>query len=138
MKAASMRKAACLLVAALGLGGCAHHNTLYAWGGYDGLLYQSYKDPTKTAVLLTKLETHVLALEQGGAKVAPGLYAEVGTLYLQIGKADKATVYYTKERDAWPESRPLMDTLIAHVSDRKPVAPKAEMPAASTATEVKS
>ena len=46
--------------------------------------------------------------------VAPGLYAELGTLYLQGGDNARAIVFYTKERDAWPESRTLMDGLIQH------------------------
>jgi len=132
-----MTKAASIAVAALGLCGCAQR-TMYSWGNYDGLLYQSYKEPEKGALLQSKLEAHVLALEHSGQKVAPGLYAEVGTLYLQGGNEAKATFYYTKERNAWPESQPLMDTLIAHVSDRKAIPATAASPAASSAMEVKS
>jgi hypothetical protein len=51
-------------------------------------------------------------------KIAPGLYAELGTLYLQAGDATKAVAMYTKEREVWPESRGLMDALINNVAKR--------------------
>jgi len=54
-------------------------------------------------------------MEAGRQKVAPGLYAELGTLYLQAGESAKAKSYYTKERDAWPESRGLMTAMIENI-----------------------
>lgn len=57
-------------------------------------------------------------MEAARQKVAPGLYAELGTLYLQAGDASRAVALYTKERDAWPESRGLMDALITNVGKR--------------------
>ncbi|MDB5723533.1 MAG: hypothetical protein JWQ16_287, partial [Novosphingobium sp.] len=73
------------------LAGCAQHQTMYQWGDYDTLLYRSYKEPDKTVVLQRRLEAHITQLEQSQLKVAPGLYAELGTLYLQTGDAAKAT-----------------------------------------------
>ena len=106
-----------LLVAAA-LAGCAAQ-PLYQWGNYDGLLYGSYKDPEKVAELQEKLESHIGSLESRHALVAPGLYAELGTLYLQKGDSAKAKAWFAKERDAWPESRALMDNLILHAADSK-------------------
>ena len=88
---------------------------LYQWGGYEQALYTSYKDPTKVENLRQNLEAHIAATEQGKQIVAPGLYAELGTLYLQSGDLDKAKTYYARERDAWPESRVLMTSLIQAV-----------------------
>jgi hypothetical protein len=99
------------ILAAAALAGCAAQ-PLYKWGNYDGLLYESYKEPGKTAELQQNLEHHIASLEHSHAKVAPGLYAELGTLYMQNGDAEKARQYFAKERDAWPESRTLMDSLI--------------------------
>ena len=57
-------------------------------------------------------------MEQSQQKIAPGLYAELGTLYLQAGDSTKAVAMYAKEREAWPESRYLMDSLINNVAKR--------------------
>ena len=103
------------------LTGCASHSGLYQWGGYDTLLYQSYKNPEKTVEFRQGLELHIATMEKTKQKVAPGLYAELGTLYLQAGDASKAVTMYTKERDTWPESRGLMDSLLTNVAKRNNV-----------------
>ena len=107
-----------LLVCGLFLTGCANRPSLYQWGGYDAMLYQSYKDPEKVVAFRTGLESHIAQMELSKQKIAPGLYAELGTIYLQAGDSSKAVAMYTKERDAWPESRGLMDTLINNVAKR--------------------
>ncbi|MGE5622651.1 MAG: DUF4810 domain-containing protein, partial [Bacillota bacterium] len=78
---------------------------MYQWGGYEPMLYQGYKAPEKMEVMKVKLQEHIAALEKSNQKVAPGLYAELGTLYLQTGAQDKAIAMYMRERDTWPESR---------------------------------
>ena len=50
--------------------------------------------------------------------IPPGMYAELGTLYLQEGLTDKARIYYAKERDTWAESKTLMDLLIKNLDSR--------------------
>lgn len=98
---------------------------MYQWGGYDSMLYQSYKSPEKLDAFRQGLELHLNRMEQSQQKVAPGLYAELGTLYLQAGDRAKALSFYTKERDAWPESKGLMGTLITNIG--KPAAAKTEV-----------
>ena len=117
------------LVALFGifLTGCATNTSLYQWGGYDAMLYQSYKNPEKTVEFRKGLELHIDKLEQSKQKAAPGLYAELGTLYLQEGDSVKAVAMYTKERDAWPESKGLMDSLINNVGKRTNTTTKAEV-----------
>jgi hypothetical protein len=106
------------LFALMLLGGCAAP-TLYQWGGYDQALYAGYKDPTKMEALRLQLETHVAEMEKSKQKVAPGLYAELGTLYLQSGSAEKAIALYSKERDAWPESQTMMTAMIQNLERRQ-------------------
>lgn len=97
--------------------GCA--TSLYQWGGYEQGLYAGYKDATKMEDLRIKLEAHISAQTSAGRKVGPGLYAELGTLSLQKGDIDKAIINYGKERDAWPESKALMTTMIQNLEKRK-------------------
>lgn len=108
-----------LALASMFLTGCA--NKLYQWGdygGFDSKLYQSYKNPEKALEFRQGLEVHINEMEASKQKVAPGLYAELGTLQLQAGDTNKAVAMYIKERDAWPESRVLMDALINNVTKR--------------------
>ena len=103
------------------LTGCAAPG-LYQWGGYDQSLYAGYKDVTKMEALRIKLEAHVGEMEKSNARVAPGLYAELGTLYLKAGATQKSIDFYTKERNAWPESRVLMTSLIQNLERRQSAA----------------
>lgn len=100
------------------LGGCAAPS-LYQWGGYDQALFTGYKDPTKMEDMRLKLESHIAEMEKSKQKVAPGLYAELGTLYLQNGSPDKAIGLYAQERQAWPESQGLMSAMIQNLERRQ-------------------
>lgn len=108
----------CIAALAAALTGCVTPGK-YQWGGYEQGLYASYKDPAKVEELRIRLEALIAEMERSGQKVAPGLYAELGTLYLQAGSADKAIPLYTKERDTWPESRGLMTAMIQNLERRQ-------------------
>jgi hypothetical protein len=95
------------------LDGCAQKGQLYQWQDYDRQLYSYYKDPTTSKAFLLKLETQALALESAGQVPPPGIYAEIGTLYLEGGDVKTAASYYKKEAAAWPPSAPLMNTLVS-------------------------
>ena len=111
------------LVVSCLLSACATNPGLYQWGSYENDLYASYKEPAKTEALRQKLEAQINAQESANARVAPGLYAELGTLYLQKGEPQKAQTFYAKERDAWPESKVLMDAMIQNLDRMKKPAP---------------
>lgn len=114
-----MMKLDCVpLIFLLSLSACVTPS-VYQWGGYDSALYASYKDPNNTEALRIKLETLIAGQEASAQKVAPGLYAELGTLYLQAGLSDKAQAMYEKERAAWPESAGLMTVMIQNLERRK-------------------
>lgn len=107
-----------LLVFVSLLSGCAAPG-LYQWGGYEDALYAGYKDVTKMEALRVRLEAHITEAEKQKKKVAPGLYAELGTLYLQSGASAQAIQYYTRERETWPESRGLMTAMIQNLERRQ-------------------
>lgn len=106
------------LVVAVLVAGCATP-PMYSWGRYDSMLYASYKDPASLAEFRAGLETLIAETEERRQKVPPGIYAELGTLYLQSGDTDKAISLYTKEKAAWPESSGMMNALIANLERRK-------------------
>lgn len=98
----------------LTLTGCSTSG-LYVWGKYEDSLYENYKNPEKVEKLQLNLEEHISKMEKSGKKVAPGLYAELGTLYFQAGKGEAALDLYQKEKNTWPESAFLMDALIRNL-----------------------
>jgi len=104
-----------ILVALLALSGCATNHGLYEWGGYDALLYQSYKEPAGVPKNMQALAAHIGALEKGGKRVAPGLHADLGTMLLQAGDKDGALSNFRRERELWPESAVLMDAMIKNL-----------------------
>lgn len=111
--------------------GCAT-SSRYRWDGYDQQLYSYYKNPATAQDFLVRLETYVQTFEKAGQKPPPGMFAEVGTLYLEGGDVTTAVSYYRKEAAAWPESEALMKVMVARLEKRvseKPVA--AERPAES-------
>jgi hypothetical protein len=120
------------VVFALSMVGCATKPPLYKWGGYDELLYQSYKSPDRTEAMRVGLETHLAVLEKERALVPPGMYAEIGTIYLEKGDRLTAITYYKKERETWAESKTLMDSMIKTLESKsaeaKPIEAKPQGP----------
>jgi hypothetical protein len=118
-----MRKVLFALATVIVVSGCATRQ--YEWNNYDGRLFRYYKDPTSAEEFRTSMQAHLEILESKNLKPAPGLYAELGTLYLERGDDKTALIYYRKEREAWQESKYLMDTMIAAIEKRsKPEAGK--------------
>lgn len=104
-------KALALLWATLILSGCVS-NSLYSWGKYESDMYKYYKNPGHLEDFMANLKETLEAAE-ANQTVAPGLYAEYGYLLLETGNAQQAVVYFEKEKEAWPESTTIMDTMLA-------------------------
>ena len=97
--------------AVLALTGCATQNRgLYEWGGYDGLMYQSYKNPEAVVKSRESLAAHIALMDKSGKRVAPGL---------QAGDKAGALSNYRRERALWPESAVLMDAMIKNLETTK-------------------
>jgi len=117
------------------LAGCGGH-TLYEWRGYDSKLYEHYKNPAEQAKFHEDMKEVVMRAEAEG-RVPPGIYAEYGFLLLEEGNRAAAVQYFQKEAARWPESRVLMEKLIAVAENRikkpgGPVPPAGAPGAAST------
>jgi hypothetical protein len=115
--------AACILI---GLSACAPP-TRFVWGNYEQRLYSSYADAGETPALLAELAK---TTAQGDAlgKTAPGLHAEYGYLLMGAGRPQDAVDQFQKERQAFPESKLLMEKMIEMATSGKSVKP-AQAPA---------
>ncbi len=94
-----------------GLSACGQPETLYDWNGYNRELLAYYKTPAEMDKFAGKLFEDIEEAEITGT-VPPGLYAEYGYVMMQLGETGTAITYFTKERNMWPESIFLMDSVI--------------------------
>jgi len=98
---------------------CASRKPLYDWGDYEDDLYAMYKNPEKSKEYQETLRLIIERCDERGQRVAPGIRAEYGYCLYREGKLDEAIVYFKKERETYPESFYLMNTLITSVERLK-------------------
>ena len=106
---ASKIKLTCLALFALLFAGCNQPDTprsLYYWDGtYNNALYTYLNEGGDANEQISHLENLVQTSIQKGYKVAPGLYAHLGLLYLNNGNLGVANANFDKEVENFPESR---------------------------------
>ncbi|WP_460169638.1 DUF4810 domain-containing protein [Campylobacter concisus] len=94
---------------ALLLAGCGNAGgprSLYYWDGtYSSSLYSYLNEDGDATEQISRLENLVQTSTQRGYKVAPGLYAHLGLLYLNNGNLGAANANFDKEVENFPESR---------------------------------
>jgi hypothetical protein len=73
---------------------------------------------TNEQMLEALLKTVELS-QTNGRKVAPGIYAEIGTFYLRAGNKAEAVKYYDLEAAEWPESKDFMTKLSETLRNQK-------------------
>jgi len=102
------------------LGGCAPK--LYHWGEYEDSLHTRVTDtsPEGTQKAFLMLEATVRAAEASGQRVPPGMYADYGYLLYQSNRLEEAVRYFRKEAELYRESRPLMESVISRIDQKKP------------------
>src|SRR5437879_10726534 len=96
------------------LGAGCGPRVLYDWGRYEESLQASYiaHDDAKA---LSGLEATVTSARLAGHRVPPGACAEYGFALYGRGNRQQAIEYFEREAQLFPESKPLMDKLIAKV-----------------------
>ena len=106
---ASKIKLTCLALFALLFAGCNQPDTprsLYYWDGtYSSSLYSYLNEDGDATEQISRLENLVQNSTQRGYKVAPGLYAHLGLLYLNNGNLGAANANFDKEVQNFPESK---------------------------------
>lgn len=115
------------IAAALLLAGCAAQSprTLYGWGSYEETMYVSMVKPgiLTPDAQVQQLEKDREAIRAAGQKLPPGWRVHLATLYFQTGHSDAARAELQGEKDAFPESRTLCDTLLKNMNrppEKKP------------------
>lgn len=108
-----------LPLAALLLAGCQTARPLYHWGSYETVAYLSYAQPEKAplALQLEKLQKDVADSSKLAAH--PGLHAQLGYVYFQLGRVDEAVKEFEAEKALFPESATFMDRMIARAKGGK-------------------
>ena len=106
---ASKIKLTCLALFALLFAGCNQPDTprsLYYWDGtYNNALYTYLNEGGDVNEQISHLENLIQTSIQKGYKVAPGVYAHLGLLYLNNGNLGAANANFDKEVENFPESR---------------------------------
>ena len=100
---------ASLALFAILLAGCGNAGgprSLYYWDGtYSSSLYSYLNEEGDATEQISRLENLVQNSTQRGYKVAPGLYAHLGLLYLNNGNLGAANANFDKEVQNFPESK---------------------------------
>lgn len=92
--------------------GCATTEPdMYDWGPYEDTLFAVYHEPAHKEEALKNYMTFIRDRD-GNVQIAPGLFAEAGTFLLNQGDISGAIRFYKLEYETWPESRPMLGTLI--------------------------
>lgn len=104
------------LVAALA--GCASRPAnLYTWGSYEELVYTSHASPgsipPEKQIEILEADFHQAVAKD--TRMPPGWHANLGYLYLQIGRVDEGRRELLTEKTQYPESGVFVDRLLANL-----------------------
>ena len=101
------------------ISGCnSQPKPLYNYGNYSDSYYAFKKAySTESALALQKSIEYTIdnASQSRSGRVPPGMYANLGYIYLKAGKSDIAIENFTKEKSIYPESAHFMDRMIQKV-----------------------
>lgn len=94
-------------------------NRMYNYGSYSNTLYDYRKDSTNENLLnhIKEMENIVVSSGEDGKRVPPGLFGEMGYMYLKNNDKNKAVEYFNREKALYPESVILMDRMIKTIAN---------------------
>lgn len=109
-----------LASASIALVGCAHQEPLYTWGHYEDQIYSTYAEPGKMSpeMQVEQLEQDYQKARAANKRMHPGFHAQLGYLYVQLGKLDQARQEFATEKAEFPESAVLMDRMTANLAKK--------------------
>jgi len=103
-----------LLLSIVFLSGCIP-KPMYYWENYSQTLYHYQKYPSDDTRLrhFTELEHIISISNENEVRVPPGVYAELGYLYMQKNMSQDAIHFFCKEKSIYPEASVFMNRLIS-------------------------
>ena len=107
-----------LVLFTLMLSNCSSPKPLYYYGDYSEEYYHSKKELTPEAriALQHSIEEAIQNADEGSSgRVAPGMYANLGYLYLKAGQTKMAIANFKLEKSIYPESAKFMDRMIKKI-----------------------
>lgn len=113
-----LRNVALLSGAGILLAGCAGPQPLYQWEGYQAQVYEYFKGESKEQQVIA-LEGDLQKIQAKGGSVPPGYHAQLGMLYLDLGKTDQMVKEFQTEKTLFPEATPYMDFLMRNMKTNK-------------------
>lgn len=104
-----------IAIGSLTLVGCSNSSGNYYWGNSHKIGY----DYVEQSINENEYIEGMLEVEKDAAEAKrltpPGFNAEIATMYLKQGNKEKASEYYTKEGQAFPESSYLMTAIVENL-----------------------
>lgn len=96
------------------LAGCQTAHPLYYWGNYESINYLSYSKPDKATLEVQREKLEEDLQKAGGHNLTanPGLHAQLGYVYYQLGRVGDAIKEFAAEKALFPESATFMDRMI--------------------------
>ncbi len=118
MLSESLRRGLIAVIVVVTLSACAKPAPLYVYGDYSESYYRQAKtDNEENRLKLT--ESMEKAIEKAdksrSGRVPPGMYANLGYMYLKAGNAQKALSNFEREKAVYPEATHFMERMIAKV-----------------------
>jgi len=111
-----MKKVLLLSLSAIALliSGCSGKKPMYEYSNYSESYYQLKQtgDAESTAQWKTSLEDSIEKSNALAIRVPPGIYANLGYLYLKVNDTQKAIAFFKMEKALYPESGVFMNNLI--------------------------
>ena len=106
----------CFIVAIVSLSvGCATTSQGgYYWGDYSSAYYEWLKSPSPETLVQRKesLEDIINTSKEKELRVPPGIYAELGKIYMELKNPEMATSMISAEMETYPESRVFLQRLM--------------------------
>lgn len=113
------------LLMSIFVSGCASEK-MYNFGNYSQTLYAFEKNQNEETLLKHKqeLEKIIDRSKKKNLPVPPGIYAELGYIYLKTNKkSQEAIKFFQAEAQLYPESKQLMERLMLRANSKENAQP---------------
>jgi hypothetical protein len=113
-----MKRILVIATVAAALAGCASRTpNLYTWGNYEDLVYTAHSSPGSVPPekQIEILEADFHKAVANNEQMPPGWHANLGYLYIQIGRMDEGRRELLNEKTQFPESGVFVDRLLANL-----------------------